>query len=591
VLKIATFAKPQTVMRKLTDTETMKTNRTKYIYLLWDKLSFMDKTPCNCITHFSHRTKKQTCPHCSTFCFAPPHKPNPNKTKRAAIFQPHRHLCMLTILFCLTTICFAQNSQSLLIDNQVEMFIPRNSADWDRINEMKMLRNNFPSLAPQYNQQIGQILDWYISAYNPTNPSQDIARQQQKKAMQVMGQTPPPTQADIAAQQQRQQQGKAPELTSREKVMNEMTSLLKEAEQKSKANSEANYYNSPEFLTDQPNYITAKNFIQEMLDGKRPLSIKEAFFMSEYAFGNLLLTHDEYNKLIASNANFIKQWLKEKGYNLTDPEALHFGIQKFMSDTLYIHVDGKLVGHMPYYYDYIDFKAKDDLRNYFVTKTLATGTGQCHTFPVTYLILAEALGVEANIAYNPKHSFIRYKNKKGTTINYETTVDRFLGDAFYLQTLPIMATAQKNKIYAHSILKKQLVATVLYELASNFIREHWLADKKFVRECMQIAKPHFPNQTYICNSECGLQKQLYAETINEMIQQKGITDANEIQKHPDIMKAFSEYYAYMDIVNKLGIQEAPEAEELRMMEYYDKKGRLQIAKKINAKEKRTLFIN
>lgn len=498
-------------------------------------------------------------------------------------------LCMLTIL-SLTTICMAQNSQSLLIDKQVEMFIPRNSADWDRINEMKMLRNNFPSLAPQYNQQIGQILDWYISAFNPTNPSQDIARQQQKQAMQVMGQTPPPTQADIAAQQQRQLEGKPPEQTLKEKVMQDMASLLKEADRKSAELKSTDYYNSPEYLNDQPNYINAKDFIKEMLDGKRPLSIKDAYYKSESAYGNLLLSYEEYNKLIISNANFIKQWLKENGYKLTDSEALHYGIQKFMSDTLYIRIDGKLVGHMPYYYDYIDYIAKDDRRNYFVTKTLATGTGQCHTFPVTYLILAEALGIDANLAYNPRHSFIRYKNKNNAVMNYETTVDRFLADAFYLQTLPIMAKAQKNKLYAFSLTKKQVVATVLYDMAANFAREHWIADKIFITECMKIAKPHFPNQEYINGTESYLNKIIYAETLNTMAKEKGITDAADIEKYPDLLKAYTNYYSYMEKVNNLGIQDFPESEELRMMEYADKKGRLQTAKKINSKEKKTLFI-
>jgi hypothetical protein len=46
----------------------------------------------------------------------------------------------------------------------------------------------------------------------------------------------------------------------------------------------------------------------------------------------------------------------------------------------------------------------------------------------------------------------------------------------------------------------------------------------------------------------------------------------------------------MEKVNNLGIQDFPESEELRMMEYADKKGRLQTAKKINSKEKKTLFI-
>jgi transglutaminase-like putative cysteine protease len=245
---------------------------------------------------------------------------------------------------------------------------------------------------------------------------------------------------------------------------------------------------------------------------------------------------------------------------------------------------------MPYYYDYIDYIAKDDRRNYFVTKTLATGTGQCHTFPVTYLILAEALGIDANLAYNPRHSFIRYKNKNNAVMNYETTVDRFLADAFYLQTLPIMAKAQKNKLYAFSLTKKQVVATVLYDMAANFAREHWIADKIFITECMKIAKPYFPNQEYINGTESYLNKIIYAETLNTMAKEKGITDAADIEKYPDLLKAYTNYYSYMEKVNNLGIQDFPESEELRMMEYADKKGRLQTAKKINSKEKKTLFI-
>ena len=323
-----------------------------------------------------------------------------------------------------------------------------------------------------------------VPSLTETRPQQQLRIEEQNRLlMNQFGHTPPITQADIISGKLRKIQGKAPIQTHQEQIQKEMVLLLKEANQKTKSQNEINYYNSPDFLNDQATYINAKDFIIEMLEKKRPLSIKDAFYKSESAYGNLLLTYDEYNKLIASNANFILQWLKEHKYNLNNQEAIHFGIQKFMSDTLYIHSNGKRIGHMPYYYDYIDFTAKNDRRNYFVTKTLATGTGQCHTFPVTYLILAEALGIEANLAYNPRHSFIRYKNNKGAVINYETTVDRFLADAFYLQTLPIMAKAQKNKLYIFSLTKKQVVASVLYDMAINFTREHWLADKIFVTEC------------------------------------------------------------------------------------------------------------
>ena len=83
----------------------------------------------------------------------------------------------------------------------------------------------------------------------------------------------------------------------------------------------------------------------------------------------------------------------------------------------------------------------------------------------------------------------------------------------------------------------------------------------------------------------------YADDINAMVQANGIKNVSELEKYPNIVKAYQNYYAYMQKVSELGIQEFPEAEELRMLEYADKKGRLQIAKKINAKEKKSLFIN
>jgi hypothetical protein len=416
-------------------------------------------------------------------------------------------------------------------------------------------------------------------------------QQQNRQLMQQFGHTPPPTQADIQAAQQRQLQGKPPELAPRMKMEKEMVEILKESQNSNSATNEKGYYNSAEFKNDLSNYIKAKDIIKAMLNNQQNLSIKDAFYFSEAAFGSLHLNNQEYNNTIKSNTDFIKQWLKENGYNLTDQEALHFGIQKFVSDTLYITVDGKKQGHVPYYYDYIDALSGKDRRNYFVTKTIATGSGQCHTFPITYLILAEALGVEANLAYNPMHSFIRFKNNAGTVINYETTVDKFLPNSFYIETLPVMAEAQRNSLYVTELNKKQVVASVLFDLAVNFIKEHWLHDKTFVSECISIAKPYFPNQGFINTANNYLHKRLYAEDFNNKIQEKGIKDFNDIQKYPDVFQAYKNYYGYMESVSKLGIQDFPEAEYLRMLSYYDQKGKLQTAQKINSKSKKSLFIN
>jgi len=276
---------------------------------------------------------------------------------------------------------------------------------------------------------------------------------------------------------------------------------------------------------------------------------------------------------------------------ITFPEALHLGIQKFMSDTLYINRNGKTQGHIPYYYDYIDALGEKDRRNYFVTKTLATGSGQCHTFPVTYLILAEALGAEASLAYNPMHSFIRFRNNRGTAVNYETTVDRYLPNSFYIETLPVMAEAQRNDLYVTDLSRKQVVATVLFDLAVNFIEEHWLSDKKFVLDCIHIAEPFFYGKEFV-NTTCNyLYKRLYADELNNKVQEKGIRSLAEIQKYPDVLQVYNEYHNYMERISKLGIQDFPESEYLKMLEYYDRKGKLQTARDMKEKTKRSLFTN
>jgi hypothetical protein len=123
------------------------------------------------------------------------------------------------------------------------------------------------------------------------------------------------------------------QITPKMRLEREMVDLLRESQYNSSVIGDAKYYNSIQYLKDLPNYTKAKDLIKEMVEDKRALSIKDAYFLAESAYGNLHLTYDEYNKLIKKNANFIQKWLVENGYNSKDPEAIHLGIQKFLSDS------------------------------------------------------------------------------------------------------------------------------------------------------------------------------------------------------------------------------------------------------------------
>lgn len=439
---------------------------------------------------------------------------------------------------------------------------------------------------PQTNNQYG-------SALQPKNANQMIHQSSKRSNEDILNEL-----EDEPGYSNPNSKNNFNQVTPQMRMEREIVDALKEVDYSGYIVDENKYYNSPKYLNDLPNYTKAKENIKEMLQGTKPLSIKDAYYSIEAAYGNVHLSYEEYNNVIKENAKFIKQWLKENGYNVKDPEALHLGIQKFLSDTLYITIapldqaqPAQKKGHFPYYYDYIDYTASEDKRNYFVTKTLATGSGQCHTLPTTYLILAEALGVQAYLSYNPLHSFIRYKNNKGIMVNYETTIDRFLPDQFYLETLPVMAKAKKNKIFINSLNKKQIVATTLLELAVNFTQEHWLSDRKFITECMKTAAPYFPNQEFINTESDYLNKRLYADTFNKKVREKGIKDLSEIEKYPDLLDAYNNFRAYMERRSDMGIQDYPESENIKIMAYYDMKKKLQTAKKIDAKSRKNLFFN
>jgi len=176
-------------------------------------------------------------------------------------------------------------------------------------------------------------------------------------------------------------------------------------------------------------------------------------------------------------------------------------------------------------------------------------------------------------------------------VNYETTVDRFLPDQFYLETLSKMAKAKKNKIYINSLNKKQVVATVMLDLAVNFIKEHQLSNKKFIRECINTAAPYFPEKEYINTSHAYLNKRLYADAFNKKVREKGIKNPEEMEKYPDVVEAYNNFRNYVQKIDDLGVQDFPESEYIRMMQYYDVKGKLQVTKNINAKQKKNLFFN
>jgi hypothetical protein len=457
-------------------------------------------------------------------------------------------------------------------------------------------KNNPTDIGGYYtnsSQEYGQQSGNQQSSYPMGAHANDIIAQQNARAMQQMGHRPPvapPSDPALAHEfilnQYKQTYGQQAEL-------NEILSDLNEIRSDGIQKKNSNYYSSEKFKTESASYWKAKALLDNMLSGKTPISLKDAFYILENAYGSTHLSYAEYNSTLKKSAQFIKQWLNENGHNTIDSRALHFGIQSFMRDTLTV---SRLIQepsgitktkHLPFTYDYIDFRAEEDFRNYFVTKTLATGTGQCNSLPTTYLLLAEQLGAKAYLSYAPLHSFIKFPDNEGGIHNYEPTSHFELSDQWYARNLQISQEAYKNKIYLDTLNKKQIVAAAMMDLAYGYLRKHGVADGVFIAECVEDAIQHFPNK--VANVQGWLLRStLLTAKLDRVLQRDGIRDLKDIDRSPDAKEVYNQLKAIDQLLDELGYDELPTNMYEQLMQQQDAKGRLQ-KETTDTKTKRDLF--
>ena len=359
--------------------------------------------------------------------------------------------------------------------------------------------------------------------------------------------------------------------------------------------SNIDYWKRPGFSTQTKPFSDVYNNLHDMLNGKNPLSIKDAYYEIEKAYGNVYLTKAEYDEQINKSVSFIKQWLYENHKSLKDNMALNYGIQKFMTDTLTINnknnkeMPNVKMTHLGFYYDYQDYKAKIDERSYFVTKTFATGNGQCHTLPIVYLILAEQLGAQCYLSYAPIHSFIKYPDKKGIIHDFEATSNWYISDQWYKENFNIKTLAVNKKIYLNPMDKQQIIACAMIDLACSYGKKIGIADGAFITKCVDTAMNYFPNKE--ANITGWLLRVKVANIkLNRIAKNNPNKTKEEIEKIPEA-KVLIDELNYLDAkIESLGYEPLPESTYDKIVENQDSKGKIQKLKQIDNLKKRNLFI-
>ncbi|KFF09861.1 hypothetical protein IW15_22100 [Chryseobacterium soli] len=293
--------------------------------------------------------------------------------------------------------------------------------------------------------------------------------------------------------------------------------------------TEDSYYNLPS--------LSGKEGTQAYYDAYNQLAslntdnytVSQANFIVENAYYGGKQNFNQFKSGIQKTAKQLLQKMKER------KEDIESNTDKNLMIFEYFSKDMKLGGvqHKAYKYDFEDYMGQKDHSKMFVAKLLKTGSGQCHSMPLLYLMLAEEMNTEASLAYAPNHTYIKFLDEEGEWQNAELTNGIFTANSLILESGYIKSEALQNDIYMKSLSKKELLAQFYADLANGYAHKYGMDE--FVGKSLDKALEYSPNN-------------IYANQLKSMYQQARLTY----------------------VANQLGIKDLENPEELQNIRFYPK---------------------
>jgi hypothetical protein len=279
-------------------------------------------------------------------------------------------------------------------------------------------------------------------------------------------------------------------------------------------------------LFDQ-SYILLNN----MLTDENNYSFKKAVFSVENAYLDGKLDTAFVRKKIKTLQNLSYSIIKSKTleYFERDKEIVNKRASVFaiMCDTVPINFNEKILKYEPFGYDFNDVFGHAMRENMFVTKLLETRKGNCHSLPYLYKILAEEIGIEANLALAPNHVYIKHKSIRDGWYNTELTSGIFPIDSWIMASGFVHIDAITNGVYMKALNNRESIAMVLIDLADNYNAKFPNNDGTFILKCCETAIKEYPNFATALIMKAETHKK---QMINEKNEEKRAISLLELQK-------------------------------------------------------------
>lgn len=216
------------------------------------------------------------------------------------------------------------------------------------------------------------------------------------------------------------------------------------------------------------------------------------------------------------------------------------------------------VQHKAVKYDFEDYMGAKDWSKMFVSKLLKTGSGQCHSMPLYYLMLAEEMNADANLAFAPNHTYVKFKDEEGEWQNAELTNGIFTTSSIILESGYIKSEALQNDIYMKEQDKKELLAQFYADLANGYAHKYGMDE--FVGKTLDKALEYSPKNIY-ANLLKSTFQQAKLEYVAGHLGIKNLENPEALQNirfYPRALTLLQETKAQFNNIDNLGYVPMPE---------------------------------
>lgn len=337
---------------------------------------------------------------------------------------------------------------------------------------------------------------------------------------------------------------------NRKEQINELRNILNEEKSVKRINySFPSLIHAPLTL----HFYKAFNSIDSMLSINKKLSLKRAVFEIENTFYDNQLNYTNFNKKITYIVDVCKLKMAKEKIELSNREAVNMIIYQVLCDTVEVQNPKTLIPYksLPYKYDFEDFMGEKNYSKMFVTKLLKTHKGNCKSMPLLYLIIADELNTNAYLCFAPSHSFVKFQDNKNNWVNIELTNGRLSSDAWMLGSGYIKAEALNKQIYLDTINKKQLIASLLCDLADIYKIKIGYDD--FILKCINRSLDIYPNNILAIMKKSDY----YTLLLQYIIKQKGKTSVAELQQDKNSNEIFFHRNLMYEQIDNSGYEPMP----------------------------------